>query len=69
MELATLRASLRKQRPEKENAEFVTQADIKRCLGLSPNSKVTKYVEGIERIDGKYYPIVDIAKRMQMLSR
>lgn len=52
--------SLRKQA---NGADFVTKAQVSRTLGIDRHT-AARYLEGLDRIDGKLYFVGDVAARI-----
>lgn len=46
---------------------FITLSGIAKYIGVRSHHSVDKYVVGLERINGKYYFIPDVADRMVQL--
>lgn len=46
---------------------FITISGIAKYIGVRSHHSVDKYVDGLERINGKYYFIPDVADRMVQL--
>lgn len=48
-------------------AGMITKSQLLRYMGRSIHSRSSKtYLEGLEAVDGKYYFISDVAKRLYM---
>lgn len=48
-------------------SSFIIQADLMKYLGVGSHHTVEKYLDGLERINGRYYFIPDIAESMLRL--
>lgn len=46
---------------------FITISGIANYIGVKSHHSVDKYVNGLERINGKYYFIPDVADQMMRL--
>ena len=49
------------------NGGFITISGIANYIGVKSHHSVDKYVNGLERINGKYYFIPDVADSMLRL--
>ena len=49
------------------NGGFITISGIANYIGVKSHHSVDKYVNGLERINGKYYFIPDVAESMLRL--
>ena len=48
-----------------DGAEFITAKQVGTCLGIKNRETVrTKYLSGLDKVDGKYYLIADVAHRI-----
>ena len=46
-------------------AEFITATQVGKCLGIKNKESIrNKYLSGLEKVDGKYYLISDVAHRI-----
>lgn len=45
-------------------SRFITKAELVRFMGLSNQRYVARYVDGLDRVDGKRFFIPDVAERI-----
>lgn len=46
---------------------FITSSGIAKYIGVKSHHSIDKYVNGLERINGRYYYIADVADSMLRL--
>ena len=52
-----------------DSTKFTTQAELMRKMGIKNKQSIKKYLAGLEAVDGKYYLIADVARRLKQLCR
>ena len=48
-----------------DKQRFITKAQLSEVFGHKDRRAVDKYVSGLEAVDGKYYLITDVARRLK----
>ena len=57
-----VKESLKKQA---DGADFITATQVGRCLGIKNREVVrNRYLNGLDKVDGRYYLIADVAHRI-----
>ena len=57
-----VKESLKKQA---DGADFITVTQVGRCLGIKNREVVrNRYLNGLDKVDGRYYLISDVAHRI-----
>lgn len=62
MSYSEIKESLKKQA---DGADFITVTQVGRCLGIKNREVVrNRYLSGLDKVDGRYYLISDVAHRI-----
>ena len=60
-----LKSEIAKDMKSATGSSFITRSELKKYMGCKDIKTVDKYLEGLERVSGKYYFIPDVAESLK----
>lgn len=59
-----LKSEVEKKIQQETGQVFITKTQLAKCMGIKRAEHVDRYLDGLDKIDGKYYFVPDVAKRL-----